>query len=152
MSTPEIAERLARSAHAGQQDKSGHPYAEHPRRVAERAARIAPAALREDAVCAAWLHDVVEDTAVTLEDLRRAGFSAAVVDAVRRVTKRAGVAPEEYFAGIRGHRVARIVKTADLIDNTDPERVARLDAGTRERLAQKYSRSWELLLGPLGES
>lgn len=144
------AERTAEEAHRVQKDKVGEPYIEHPRRVAQRTAVIAPQALREYAVAAAWLHDTVEDTGVTLAALQDAGFPAEVVDAVDRLSRRPGLAEEEYFARVRQSPVARIVKVADLIDNTAPERAARLDEETRERLREKYVRSWQLLLGETG--
>lgn len=143
----EAAEALARRAHAGQVDKAGAAYIDHPRRVAQRAAELAPAELRTAAVTAAWLHDVVEDTPVTLEQLRMQGFSAEVVDAVERLTKGAGQAAEEYFAGIRQSPIAMLVKSADLLDNTSAARVRKLDERTRARLAAKYERSWALLRG-----
>lgn len=144
------AEELARAAHEGQVDKAGAAYIDHPRRVAARVAELVPAELRAPAVTAAWLHDVVEDTFVTLEQLRKAGFPAAVTDAVARVTKRPGQSVEEYFAGIRQAPIAVLVKTADLLDNTDPERIRKLDDETRTRLAAKYARAWALLRGKPG--
>ena len=147
MNPIERAEAIAHRAHAGQTDKSGLDYIDHPRRVVERAALIAPADLRTECIAAAWLHDVVEDTDVTLEDLRAEGFPPLVLDAVDRLTKKPDVARTDYFAAIRAHAVARLVKTADLIDNTDPERAALLDETTRNRLAEKYTASWALLLG-----
>lgn len=141
------AEAIARRAHAGQTDKSGLDYIDHPRRVAERAALIAPADLRAESIATAWLHDVVEDTEVALADLRADGLPQTVLEAVERLTKKPGQARSDYFAAIRAHNVARIVKTADLIDNTNPERVALLDDVSRSRLAEKYSESWALLLG-----
>lgn len=147
MSTPDVAQALATTAHEGQVDKSGNAYIEHPRRVAERAGIIAPAELRDSAVSAAWLHDVVEDTEVTLDDLRAAGFAEGVVRAVDLVTKKPGQVVEDYFSAIRVDPVARVVKTADLIDNTDPRRVGHLDAEARERLGAKYARAWALLSG-----
>lgn len=141
------AEAIARRAHAGQTDKSGLDYIDHPRRVAERAALIAPADLLTESIAAAWLHDVVEDTEVTLADLRAEGLPECVLEAVDRLTKKPDLARSDYFAAIRAHTMARIVKTADLIDNTTPERVALLNDATRSRLAEKYSESWALLLG-----
>ena len=143
----ERAEAIARRTHAGQTDKSGLDYIDHPRRVAERAALIAPADLRTECIAAAWLHDVVEDTTVTLEHLSEQGISQVVLEAVDRLTKKPDVARADYFAAIRAHAVARVVKTADLIDNTDPKRAALLDETTRSRLADKYAESWALLLG-----
>lgn len=68
-----------------------------------------------------------------------------MVDAVDAVTKRSGEAVEDYFARVRADRLAVIVKTADLADNTDPARQAALDDATRVRLAEKYRRAYELL-------
>lgn len=142
-----MAERIARRAHEGQLDKAGARYIDHPRRVAERAAILAGPLLRDDAEAAAWLHDVVEDCDVSLDDLVDAGIPPTVLRAVTLVTKTPGQSPEHYFTVIRGDRLARIVKTADLIDNTNPERVRALDPETRDRLAVKYSRALQLLLG-----
>lgn len=143
----QVAEEIARRAHEGQVDKAGAPYIEHPRRVAERASILAGPDLREAAAAAAWLHDVVEDTPLTLEELAVAGIPARVLEAVELVTKVDGQAPEQYFARIRENPVARAVKLADLIDNTDPARVRKLDDKTRDRLGAKYARSVQLLLG-----
>lgn len=141
------AEAIARRAHDGQVDKAGAAYIDHPRRVAERAAVLAGPEWRADAAAAAWLHDVVEDTSITLNDLAAAGIPQRVLEAVELVTKTEGVTAEQYFAGIRGHAVARVVKLADLIDNTDPTRIRKLSRETRERLSEKYTRSAQLLLG-----
>lgn len=143
------AEAIARKAHTGQVDKAGQDYIDHPRRVAANAAAIAEEqgldpADAEFAIAAAWLHDVVEDTSVSADDLRRE-FPAEVVDAVDAVTKRSGEAVEDYFARVRSDRLAVIVKAADLADNTDPARQAALDDATRVRLAEKYRRAYELL-------
>lgn len=143
----EHAGAITHGAHSGQTDKSGLDYIEQLRRVAERAALIAPADLRIECIAAAWPHDVVEDTDITFEDLRAEGFPQLIFEAADRLTKKPHVARSDYFAAIRAHAVARIVKTADLIDNTDPERVALLDNTTRSRLAEKYAESWALLLG-----
>lgn len=143
----ERAEAIAHRAHTGQTDKSGLDYIDHPRRVAERAAFIAPADLRTECIAAARLHDVIEDTDVTLEDLRGQGIPQLVLEAVDRLTKKPDLARADYFAAIRAHAVARVMKTADLIDNTDPERAALLDETTRNRLTEKYAESWALLLG-----
>lgn len=102
---------IARQAHAGQSSKTGAPFFEHVRRVAE-------SVTGDDEKLVAWLHDVVEKGAGwTLERLRAEGFSEAVVDAVDAMSKRAG---EEYFAFVRRsieNPLARPVKRADLIDN-----------------------------------
>lgn len=82
------AEALARAAHEGQVDKSGAPYATHPERVAARVSED------DELVAIAWLHDVVEDTPITLDDLRGREFPESVVAAVDALTKRAGESKE----------------------------------------------------------
>lgn len=139
------AAQLARRAHEGQTDKAGEPYISHPERVAAAAGAAAPAAVRAQVQAVAWLHDAVEDTNVTLEVLRAEGFPRAVVDGVDAMTKRSGEAPERYFERVCSDPLARIVKAADLDDNTSPERVGKLDEATRIRLEAKYRRSRELL-------
>ena len=143
------AEAVAREAHRGQVDKAGLDYIDHPRRVAANArAALVADDLGDDestaVVAAAWLHDVVEDTSVTEDDLR-GDFPAGVVDAVIAVTKRSGEDVEDYFARVRANPLAVRVKTADLADNTDPARQARLDEATRARRKEKYRRAYELL-------
>ena len=127
------AEALARRAHAGQYDKAGLPYWSHPARVAERVGDD------PSAQAAAWLHDVVEDCDVTLEDLLAQGFPARVVAAVGLLTRRPGQPAADYYAGIRTDPLALRVKLADLADNSDPDRLALLDRQSRERLEAKYT-------------
>lgn len=138
------AERIATEAHAGQADKSGRPYIEHPRRVAAWAARLnpdVPAAV----VDAAWLHDVLEDTALTRDDLAARGISPEAIAMVEALTKRDGEPPEAYFARVLACPGALEVKRADLADNTDPDRLGRLDDATRSRLEAKYAAAFRML-------
>lgn len=137
------AERLAVLAHRGQRDELGVDYVEHPRAVVAllRGSVLfddLPAPDQETAVQAAWLHDVVEDTPVTPDDLRRHGFGADVVEAVGLLTRTADVAPPDYYAAVRAHPVARAVKVADIAHNTDPGRQSALEPVARERLTAKY--------------
>jgi len=141
-----VALAIAEKAHAGQVDKTGHAYIGHPVRVAERVRRHDPAA-GADVIAAALLHDVLEDTELTRDDLLAAGIPVDVIDVVDAVTKRAGEAPEEYFTRVRADSRAVAVKRADIEDNTDPDRTAQLDDTTRRRLAAKYARSRQLLDG-----
>lgn len=134
----ELAETVARTAHDGQFDKAGQPYISHPARVAARVADD------EHAVVVAWLHDVVEDTATTLTELA-ATFPAAVVRAVDALTKRPGEPVNAYYARVRAVPLARRVKLADLADNSDATRLARLDPATRERLRAKYAHAHAVL-------
>jgi hypothetical protein len=100
------AEEIARRAHAGQTDKGGVDYIEHPRRVAGYAAEAAPEGrLGEDAQVVGWLHDVVEDTGTTLAELRGI-FSERICAAVDAMTQRAGEPPERYWRRRRGDRQA----------------------------------------------
>jgi (p)ppGpp synthase/HD superfamily hydrolase len=139
-----IARALATAAHAGQVDKTGHPYITHPTRVAERVAALFPEA-PDGVVAAALLHDVLEDTSTTAADLAAAGIPQPVIDAVDAVTKRDREPVETYFERVRSEPWAVMVKTADIADNTDPARVAQLDEDTRERLHTKYVRARRLL-------
>jgi (p)ppGpp synthase/HD superfamily hydrolase len=133
------AELVARMAHAGKVDKAGEPYISHPARVV---ARIPDGEHFDRA--AAWLHDVVEDTDVTLDDLRGV-VSPTVVSAVDALTHREGETRGDYYDRILRSATAVRVKTADIADNTDPERLALLDPVTRERLTAKYEKARELL-------
>lgn len=141
------ADEFASVAHQGQTDEIGRSYVEHLRRIALRAANMSPVHLRDRTTVVALLHETVQYTRTTLEDLRAAGFSAGAVDSVRLLTKTANQHEEDYFAGIRRDPVARIVKTSDLIDKTDPDRLVRLDDSSRAQLREDYTRSWSLLMG-----
>ena len=133
------AEAIARAAHQGQVDKAGRPYADHPARVA---AQLAGDDL---AVTVGWLHDVVEDTSVTLSAL--AGeFPPEVVRAVDALTRRSGEAPERYYARVKSDPLALRVKLVDLADNSDPARLAELDTQVGERLARKYAHARLVLM------
>ncbi|MFJ9904217.1 HD domain-containing protein [Streptomyces sp. NPDC101152] len=136
-------EAVARAAHQGQTDKAGRPYAEHLRAVAEG---VRARGGDEEQIAAAWLHDAVEDDALTERWLDGAPLSRRTKDIVLAVTKRAGEGPEEYAGRILATEGALLVKEADLAHNADPARLARLDdAATRTRLTEKYARMRALL-------
>ncbi|MDA3629050.1 HD domain-containing protein [Saccharopolyspora oryzae] len=141
MELDEVGEFAAR-VHRGQVDKAGRPYVEHLSAVA---AGVRARGGSDAQVAAAWLHDSVEDGAVTEEWLRKAELPAETKEIVLAVTKRAGEDPAEYAARILATPGALLVKEADLAHNSDPGRLAVLDAGTRERLELKYARMRELL-------
>ncbi|MEU6989557.1 HD domain-containing protein [Streptomyces sp. NPDC046465] len=133
---------LARAAHAGQADKAGRPYAEHLQAVAEGVeARGGDA----DQIAAAWLHDAIEDDALSERWLRDAPLSRRTKDIVLALTKLAGEPQEAYAARILATDGARLVKEADLAHNADPARLAVLDATTRARLTVKYTAMRALL-------
>lgn len=123
--------------HAGAVDKAGQPYILHPLRVM---ARLSTDTERIVAI----LHDVVEDSEVTLDDLRADGFSDEIVDAIDHVTRRGGESYEAFIERIAPHPLARRVKIADLEDNMDVTRLVVLDERGTERM-QRYLRSWQRL-------
>lgn len=137
MSTLERAIAIAAAAHEGATDKGGQPYILHPLRV-----MLAVGSTDERIV--AVLHDVVEDTAWTVDRLRREGFSETVLRALEAVTRRPG---EDYLAFVRragADAVARRVKLADLADNLDCSRIPLPTARDRARL-EKYRAAVALL-------
>ncbi|WP_418957053.1 HD domain-containing protein [Streptomyces tritici] len=135
-------EALARAAHEGQTDKAGRPYAEHLRAVAEG---VRARGGSEDQIAAAWLHDAVEDDALTEEQLRALELPPRVGDMVLALTKRPGETPESYAERVLAVPGALLVKESDLAHNADPARLAVLDDPTRRRLTEKYARMRALL-------
>jgi hypothetical protein len=133
------ARELATAAHDGQVDKAGRAYLEHPAEVAERVRG-------ESAVVqvVAWLHDVVEDTEVTLDRVREQ-FGDEVASAVDAITHRGGEPRVDYYARVAANPTALRVKEADLADNTDPWRMRRLEPVLRARLAKKYAGAYAAL-------
>jgi (p)ppGpp synthase/HD superfamily hydrolase len=112
--------RIAFDAHREQTDKSGLPYIFHPIHLAEGMET-------EAEICVALLHDVVEDTDTTLDDLRRVGFPPRIVDALSLLTHADGVDYMDYVARIRETPLAAKVKLADLRHNSDATRLPALD-------------------------
>ena len=129
------AMHLAYSAHDGQFDKGGVPYIFHPIHLAEEMDD-------EISTCVALLHDTVEDTAVTLEDLSRE-FPAEVVNAVRLLTHGEDVDYFDYVRAIRQNPIAVKVKLADLRHNGDPKRIC--NQGNQERRRVKYAAARAIL-------
>lgn len=126
------ARDIARAAHDGATDKAGKPYIGHPARVAARLDG-------HESKAAGWLHDVLEDTPLTTDELRAKGFPTPVIEAVVAVTHFPGEPHDRYYARIRAAgELALRVKLADIADNADPARLALLDAPTRHRLQDKY--------------
>ena len=117
MPTIERAIEIAASAHAGQFDKAGQPYILHPLRVM---LRVSSPSEQMTAV----LHDVVEDTDVTLQQLQEEGFSVAVLAAVDALTKRPGESRMEAAQRAALDPIALVVKLADNAENMDLGRIA----------------------------
>lgn len=122
--------KLCFNAHKEQTDKSGLPYVFHPFHLAEQMQT-------EDTTIVALLHDVVEDTDYTIEDLVKMGFSKAVTDAIALMTHEKGVDYMEYVAAIKENPIAKIVKLADLKHNSDISRLESVDQKALER-REKY--------------
>jgi len=134
------AMRIAYEAHHGQVDKSGVPYVFHPLHLAES---------MEDEIscCVALLHDVVEDTDITLEDLAQV-FPAEVVEAVALLTHAEDVDYFDYVRKIKTNPIAKTVKLADLAHNMDASRFAGVPVpeGQIGRLRSKYTKAKAILL------
>ncbi|MEV8002513.1 HD domain-containing protein [Streptomyces parvus] len=142
-------EAIAREAHARQTDKAGRPYVEHLAAVAE-GVRVRGG--DEGQIAAAWLHDAVEDDALSAEWLAAAALPQEVKDMVLAVTKRPGEELSSYTARLLATPGALLVKEADLAHNADPARLAVLDEPTRTRLTAKYAQVRGLLGLVGGES
>lgn len=137
------ARRLAEQLHAHQTDKAGRPYVEHLGRVAAAVADHAVSPGLAQAV--AWLHDSIEDAGAGELDLMAAGMPREVVAAVEALTHRRYEPRTVYYDRVLTDPLAVAVKLADIADNADPARLARLDEKTRERLTEKYRAAREYL-------
>lgn len=130
--------KLMTEKHAGQKDRSGLPYILHPFHVAEQMTD-------EESTVAALLHDVVEDTDTTFEELEEAGFSDRVIKTLKLLTHEEGTDYYDYVRKIGEDPLARKVKLADLQHNMQIERLDELRPKDLERL-EKYKRCREYLL------
>ena len=131
--------KIAFVAHAGQLDRSGMPYILHPIHVAEQMKD-------EDTCVAALLHDVVEDTDITIEELRGYGFTEEQLEAVRLLTRLEEVDYLDYVRNLRDNPIAKAVKIEDLKHNSDVTRMETLSEDDRERF-EKYKKAMEILVG-----
>jgi hypothetical protein len=147
MATVEKALAIAAKAHEGQKDKEGLPYILHPLRVMQ-------SVRGEEAQIVAVLHDVVEDTDVTLADLRAAGFSEAVLAAVECVTHSRGQPYADYVARCKANPLARQVKLGDLEDNSRLSRAILRAERMQADLARmrKYVLSYKFLTDQISEA
>ena len=129
--------KLCFEAHKDQVDKSGMPYVFHPFHLAEQMTD-------EDTTVVALLHDVVEDTDYTLEDLKNMGFSPQVLEAIALMTHEEGVPYLEYVAKIKTNPIAKAVKLADIDHNSDASRLDQDDPRI-PYWQEKYRRAKETL-------
>lgn len=129
--------KIAFEAHKDQLDKSGLPYVFHPFHLAEQMDD-------EYSVCVALLHDVAEDTDMTVDDLAAEGFPREVIDALSLLTHERGVPYMDYIREIRKNPLAARVKLADLEHNSDSSRLEVLDDTALAR-EEKYRQAMLLL-------
>ncbi|MGX5653607.1 hypothetical protein ACWKWC_02395 [Geodermatophilus nigrescens] len=135
------ARELAIHAHFGQVDKVGRDY--FTAHVADVARRVGSDPVLQTV---AFLHDVVEDTSVSLTELAQRHFPAEVILAVDALTHRPSETRADYYQRVRADPLALSVKLADIASNTDPDRMRQLDEPTRTRLRRKYTAALDVLL------
>ena len=132
--------KLCFAAHKDQTDKSGIPYVFHPFHLAEQMND-------EDTTVVALLHDVIEDTSYSLDDLRAMGFNEQVLDALALMTHDKRIPYMDYVAKIKENGLARTVKLADLKHNSDLSRLDTVDEKAMKRI-DKYRQAIALLSEP----
>ena len=134
------AMKLAYKAHHGQFDYNGIPYIFHPIHLAEQMDD-------EISCCAALLHDVVEDTDITMEELSRE-FPPEVIDVVKLLTHDDATPYYDYIRAIKENPTARKIKLADLAHNSNQSRCVGSDL-PEEKLAfwkEKYAKATKILM------
>lgn len=134
------AMKIAYDAHHGQLDCNGVPYIFHPYHLAEQMSD-------EITVCVALLHDVVEDTDITIEQLE-SEFPKEVTEAVKLLTHDDNTDYFEYVRAIKSNPVAKAVKMADLMHNSNQSRITDCNAVSAEKLEywqEKYTKALRIL-------
>ncbi|GGA10791.1 hypothetical protein GCM10008018_65090 [Paenibacillus marchantiophytorum] len=127
MSTLTKAIFIAAKAHDGQTDKGGNPYILHPIRLASKAETT------EESIVAV-LHDVVEDSDITLFDLKKEGFSSSIIEALDCLTRRADESYAQFIQRIKLNPLATQVKLLDLEDNSNISRIPNPTDSDYERM------------------
>lgn len=133
------AEQLARQLHSNQVDKANKPYIEHLAFVAHFVADQ-----DDNVIATAWLHDSVEDTAITLNEIE-IKFGGEIVKAVEAMTKRKGENYQDYLLRVKANEIARKVKIADLIHNMDLSRLEQPTEKDHQR-TKKYQNAYQFLI------
>ena len=142
-------QRIAELVHRIQVDKAGRAYIDHPRRVAENVKQLPgfdhlPSQEQADAVAAAWLHDVIEDSGddawpkVAQADLLGWGISARAAEIAELLTRKDEVTDDIYYARIKADPLARMVKIADITDNCNDQRIEWVVAAGGKRNPKRY--------------
>ena len=133
----EKAYKIAKKAHLGQVDKAGEDYIKHPEKVASFVKT-------DEEKAVAYLHDVIEDTELTLENLYEYDFSKEVIEAVDIITKKRGEDYQSYLNSVKKNKLARAVKLADLRHNSDLTRLTKVTEKDIER-KEKYQKAINFL-------
>lgn len=138
----EMAISLAVKHHANQKDKGGNPYIEHPLWVMVHTTGY-------KCKIAAVLHDIVEDTDVTIEDLKIYGFDKEIVDAIRLLTKDKNSTYEEYIDSLFENPIAVKVKLKDLEHNMDLSRLLNGITEKDKKRNERYRNTYNYILDRL---
>ena len=137
MSQLEKAISIAVTVHRGQRDKAGKPYILHPLRLMHKCAT-------EAEMIVAVLHDVIEDTDVTIDHLEREGFDTEVLQALQCLTKTKGEHYPDFIARVSKNDLARRVKIVDLTDNMDCSRLTSFTEADAARM-KRYTEAMAYL-------
>lgn len=135
------AVEFAFNAHEGQVDKGGNPYKYHLSAVAENPSVRSEGYLMQ---AAAVLHDVLEDTDVTVDNLREEGFSDFIIGTVDFLTRKESESYKDYIIRCKDHHFARIIKIADMEDNMDVRRMSTMD-DDYVSLLKRYQRAYRYI-------
>lgn len=141
MSTLAHAIEIAAKGFVNKTDKSGEPYILHVLRVMNNLHTR-----DKELQIIAVLHDCVEDNVCTIEDLYKHGFSERVLAAIRLLTHEKDISYDNYIKQLSSNEDARLVKLADLRDNSDITRLKDLGVKDIERI-EKYHRAYTYLIG-----
>ena len=135
------AKELAFKIHANQTDKAGAPYIHHLKAVASK---LEEQGENEDFIIVGWLHDSIEDTDITLDEIQHL-FGDVISNAVDAITKRKNEPYDDYLLQVKSNSIARLVKLADLSHNMDLSRLAKITEKDLMRL-EKYKHAKAFLL------
>ena len=134
----ELAKQLAKAYHKGQVDKAGVDY------FTGHISTVVNGVETNEEKTVAYLHDIIEDTKLTKEDLLHLGFSEKLVNAVVALTKDKKVKYEDYLKNVKNNKLAKVVKLSDLSNNMDLSRLKEITEVDEKRL-QKYKKAFEYL-------
>ena len=126
------ARLLAQYAHAGQVDKAGKPYFMHVEKVSRTVGSLINSWNQPScdfflkARIVGYLHDIVEDTKITIADLRENEIPPACILAIEAITKSGGIEYQDYLANVKRNKLAAVVKIADMMHNSDLTRLEQI--------------------------